>query len=206
MTPTELAIEENVCLSVGPRDLPTAAVVPTETESVFELIQGAADSIRELMSPCLTVHQLNDARFALMRAIRSSPSGECSQSDLARCLKQSEANVSTLLDRMRGDELVSREKSPFDRRRSVVRLSARGEALLSQAEIEYAARAQRLLSSFAVYEVPSFREQLRQVIAVCGAELDHSHAVPAVAGRIGDATNENENTSEGTEIRHAQAG
>lgn len=206
MTPEELSVPENVCLPVGPREVaPAAAEVPAE-ESVVALIQGAADSIRELMSPCLAVHHLNDARFTLMRAIRSSPSGECSQSDLARCLKQSEANVSTLLDRMRSDELVSREKSPFDRRRSVVRLSARGEELLTQAEREYSTRAQGLLRSFAVYEVQSFREQLRNVIAVCGAELDQCHAGNAVAGRIGEAAADVSNPSEGTEIRHAQAG
>ena len=204
MSPNETPVVENVCLPVGPREAP--AVVISETESVVELIQGAAETIRELMSPCLTVHHLNDARFTLMRAIRNSPSGECSQSDLARCLKQSEANVSTLLDRMRGDELVSREKSPFDRRRSVVRLSARGEELLRQAELEYAARAQGLLRSFAVYEIQSFRDQLRNFIAICGAELDQSHAGNAVAGRIGETANEATHSSEGTEIRHAQAG
>lgn len=210
MTPTEMpgleSIPENVYLTVGPREEAPAPTQVVEQETVVELIQGAAETIRELMSPCLTVHHLNDARFTLMRAIRNSPSGECSQSDLARCLKQSEANVSTLLDRMRGDQLVSREKSPFDRRRSVVRLSVRGEALLAQAEQEYAARAQGLLRSFAVYEIQAFRDQLRNFIAVCGAELDLAHAENAVAGRIGDTANAVANPSEGTEIRHAQAG
>ncbi len=207
MTPNQLPVSENVCLPVGPRDLPPVVTPGFDQESVVELLQGAADTIRELMSPCLTIHHLNDARFTLMRAIRNSPSGECSQSDLARCLKQSEANVSTLLDRMRGDQLVSREKSPFDRRRSVVRLSVRGEELLVQAEREYAARAQGILRSFAVYEIQSFRDQLRNFIAVCGAELDQALAGNAVAGRIGETSSEVlENPSEGTEIRHAQAG
>lgn len=205
MTPNELPVPENVCLPVGRLDLPEAIAANDDNVSVVELIQGAADTIRELMSPCLTVHHLNDARFTLMRAIRNSPSGECSQSELARCLKQSEANVSTLLDRMRGDGLVSREKSPFDRRRSVVRLSVRGEELLAHAEVEYAARAQGVLRSFAVYEVQSFRDQLRNIIAVCSAELEQGDA-NAVAGRIGDVTDSGSASSDGTETRHAQAG
>lgn len=206
MTPNEMPVAENVCLSVGPRVTPAVEISSEDQETVVELIQGAAESIRELMSPCLTTHHLNDARFTLMRAIRNSPSGECSQSDLARCLKQSEANVSTLLDRMRGDQLVSREKSPFDRRRSVVRLSARGEQLLAQAELEYTARAQGILRSFAVYEIQSFRQQLRNFIAVCGVELDQTLAAIAVAGRIGETAGDVTNPSDGTEIRHAQAG
>lgn len=205
MTADELPIPENVCLPVGPRDLPQEVATNHDDESVVELIQGAADSIREMMSPCLTVHHLNDARFTLMRAIRNSPSGECSQSELARCLKQSEANVSTLLDRMRGDGLVSREKSPFDRRRSVVRLSVKGEELLTHAEREYSARAQGVLRSFAVFEVQSFREQLRNIIAICSAELDQGDTNP-VAGRIGDVTSGDSTPTDGTETRHAQAG
>lgn len=206
MSTEEFQVSESVCLPVGPRDLPRAATPAPVCDSVVELIQEAADSIRELMSPCLTHHSLNDARFTIMRAIRSSPLGECSQSELARCLKQSEANVSTLLDRMRGDGLVSREKSPLDRRRSVVRLTERGEVLLAQAEREYASRAQDVLRCFAVYEIQAFREQLRNFIAVCETEFEHTEADRAVAGRIGDLVPAANSGSDDSETRHAQAG
>src|SRR6476661_3644518 len=105
METEDVLIPESICLPVGPITA-AAPTVSRADDSVVELLQVAADSIRELMAPCLTCHSLNDARFSLMRAIHGSPSGECSQSELARCLKQSEANVSTLLDRMRGDALV----------------------------------------------------------------------------------------------------
>ena len=206
MSTEDFQIAENVCLPVGPRDLHVAGDATSNCNSVVELIQEAADSIRELMSPCLSHHSLNDARFTIMRAIRSSPSGECSQSELARCLKQSEANVSTLLDRMRGDGLVSREKSPLDRRRSVVRLTERGESLLACAEQEYGSRAQEVLRCFAVYEIQSFRDQLRNFIAVCETEFDHADADRAVAGRIGDLVPASQADSDDSEIRHAQAG
>ena len=206
MSTEDFQISENVCLPVGPRDLPGVAIATPVCDSVVELIQEAADSIRELMAPCLTNHSLNDARFTIMRAIRSSPAGECSQSELARCLKQSEANVSTLLDRMRGDGLVSREKSPLDRRRSVVRLTERGEALLACAEREYAFRAQEVLRCFAVYEIQAFREQLSNFIAICETEFEHAEADRAVAGRIGDVLPVTATESDDSETRHAQAG
>ncbi len=206
MSTEEFQISESVCLPVGPRDLPRAVTPAPIGDSVVELIQEAADSIRELMSPCLTNHSLNDARFTIMRAIRSSPLGECSQSELARCLKQSEANVSTLLDRMRGDGLVSREKSPLDRRRSVVRLTERGEVLLAQAEREYTFRTQEVLRCFAVYEIQAFHDQLRNFIAVCETEFEHTEADRAVAGRIGDVAPATKSDSDDSETRHAQAG
>lgn len=204
MSTEEFHNAEAVCLPVGPRDLPRITTPVSCGDSVVELIQEAADSIRELMAPCLTHHSLNDARFTIMRAIRSSPCGECSQSELARCLKQSEANVSTLLDRMRGDGLVSREKSPLDRRRSVVRLTERGEELLSRAEQEYATRSQDVLRAFAIYEIQAFRDQLRNFISICESEFDQVDHGLAVAGRIGDIAPQSD--TEGTETRHAQAG
>jgi DNA-binding MarR family transcriptional regulator len=173
-------------------------------ESLIELVTEAADSVRELMTPCLTSHGLNDARFTIMRAIRGSKNGECSQSELARCLKQSEANVSTLLDRMRGDGLVSREKSPFDRRRSVVRLTEQGERQLTVTEQDYSARARGVLRAFDVFEIQSFRDQLSSFIAIWESELELVASSNAVAGRIGG--NVGESQSEGTETRHAQAG
>ena len=206
METEDLLIPESVCLPVGPGNSTPLPASESNGDSVVELLQVAADAIRELLAPCLTTHSLNDARFTIMRAIQCSPAGECSQSELARCLKQSEANVSTLLDRMRGDALVSREKSPLDRRRSIVRLTERGTVLLCQAEQEYATRSREVLRSFAVYEIQSFREQLRQFITVCETEMEHADAGHAVAGRIGVVDSDIPTNSEGTETRHAQAG
>lgn len=206
MSTEDFQVSENECLPVGLPDLPPTDPATPVVDSVVELIQEAADSIRELMTPCLTNHSLNDARFTIMRAICGSRAGECSQSELARCLKQSEANVSTLLDRMRGDGLVSREKSPLDRRRSVVRLTERGELLLAQAEREYAFRSQEVLRCFAVYEIQAFRDQLRHVIAICETELEHTEADRAVVGRIGELAPAITSESDDSETRHAQAG
>jgi DNA-binding MarR family transcriptional regulator len=182
----------------------TVSTNSSSFESLIELVTEAADSVRELMTPCLTAHGLNDARFTIMRAIRGSKNGECSQSELARCMKQSEANVSTLLDRMRGDGLVSREKSPFDRRRSVVRLTDKGEQQLTVTEQEYSTRAQGVLRAFDVFEIQSFREQLSSFIAIWETELELVAATNAVAGRIGG--NASDSHSAGTETRHAHAG
>jgi DNA-binding MarR family transcriptional regulator len=203
--------QEREILPVSGASSMLAGLSPTEGhsdcssfESLIELVTEAADSVRELMTPCLTAHGLNDARFTIMRAIRGSKNGECSQSELARCLKQSEANVSTLLDRMRGDGLVSREKSPFDRRRSVVRLTEQGERQLTVTEQDYSTRARGVLRAFDVFEIQSFREQLASFVAIWESELELVASNNAVAGRIGGSASDSQ--SEGTEIRHAQAG
>lgn len=195
---------ESVCLQVLSQTEVTPEVPTTGGESLLELVLKAADLARELISPCLTGHGLNDARFTIMRAIRNSASGECSQSELARRLDQSEANISTLLDRMRGDGLVTREKSPCDRRRSVVRITERGQDLLSRAERDYGTRAEEAFRAFDVFEIQAFRTQLESLTAVWDLELEQSETVSAVAGRIGEVSNDS--TSDNTVTRHAQAG
>lgn len=206
--PTDSGVSVTPCVETSteaPASVSEGPVTDTSGfETLIELVMEAADSVRELMTPCLTAHGLNDARFTIMRAIRGNKNGECSQSELARCLKQSEANVSTLLDRMRGDGLVSREKSPFDRRRSVVRLTEKGEQQLVLTEQDYMVRAQGVLRAFDVFEIQAFRDQLTSFIAIWETELEQTASTNAVAGRIGGSAGES--TSEGTETRHAQAG
>lgn len=157
-----------------------------ESRNLVELILAAADCLRELLSPQLNRHGVNDARFTVMRAISDSPSGECSQTELARRLKQSEANVSTLLERMRVDELVTREKSPLDRRRSVVRLTERGQWLLASAASDYVQRAGELLTGIAAEEAHVLARRFATLLAIWEQELSGAES-QAVAGKIGES-------------------
>ena len=73
---------------------------------------------------------LNEARYNVLEALRESDAG-CSQTELALKLLQSESNLSTLLERMTRDGLISRMRSDRDRRKSLVGLAEAGrEALL----------------------------------------------------------------------------
>ena len=195
---------ESVCIPVPTPVELVPPQQPSQSQSTLELVLKAADLARELISPCLTGHGLNDARFTIMRAIRNSVAGECSQSELARRLDQSEANISTLLDRMRGDGLVTREKSPCDRRRSVVRITERGQELLGRAERDYGTRAGEAFKAFDTFEIQAFQTQLESLTAVWELELEQTDTTSAVAGRIGELTKDE--TPENTVTRHAQAG
>lgn len=159
-----------------------------ESRNLIELILAASDCLRELLAPELIRHGVNDARFMVMRAICDSPAGECSQTELARSLKQSEANVSTLLERMRVDELVTREKSPLDRRRSVIRLTERGRWLLASAASDYIHRAGELLSGVAASEAQALSTSFSALLMLWEHELSHQGHPGAVAGKIGAAS------------------
>ena len=116
--------------------LPFVAVAPGSNQQAaidpLEAILEASDALRALLGPHLAEFGLNDARFSLLKAVSGGARGGCSQTYLARELHQSESNISTLLERMRRDGLISRQRSLTDRRKSTIRATTRGRELLDR--------------------------------------------------------------------------
>jgi DNA-binding MarR family transcriptional regulator len=82
-----------------------------------------------------TVHAgLNESRYNVLDALRRKPSGTSSQTELATHLLQSESNLSTLLDRMKNDGLISRARSERDRRVTRIGISTAGRDALTRAD------------------------------------------------------------------------
>ncbi|WP_197532208.1 MarR family winged helix-turn-helix transcriptional regulator [Symmachiella macrocystis] len=110
--------------------------------------------------------RLNDARFAVLQAIEEADPTGCSQKELARQLRNSESNISTLLDRMVTDGLVERRRSQSDRRKSLIRLSEKGAARLNQARDVYHRSAGDLLADWPLSQCRNLTDQLRQLHGV----------------------------------------
>lgn len=102
---------------------------------VGELLLRAGVCVESLLAEPTAATGLNEARFQVLAAIHRRGRDGCSQTELAGHLLQSESNLSTLLERMRLDGLVVRERSATDRRRSVIRLTECGAETLRQAVI-----------------------------------------------------------------------
>lgn len=108
----------------------------------------------------------------MLIALQQEMSGECSQADLAELLLQSESNLSTLLERMSGDGLITRIRSQTDRRRSLIRMTPLGIETLSLAERTRAATVVRLLRRFGSHEGRVLSDGLRQIVGDLEAALD----------------------------------
>ena len=80
-----------------------------------------------------------------MRTIQNAAESGCSQADLAEYLQQSESSISTLIDRMRSDNLLYRLPSTTDRRKKVLKLSDRGRELLGAIAACHEERMRNLL-------------------------------------------------------------
>lgn len=113
-------------------------IAPSATPAsggVAMLLARTANCLAALLQGPTATAGLNESRFNVLDALRRIPGGTCTQTELANRLLQSESNLSTLLERMRHDELISRVRSETDRRKSLIGLTRAGRDALARADL-----------------------------------------------------------------------
>jgi DNA-binding MarR family transcriptional regulator len=110
-----------------------ASVSPEATaEKVVERLQAAAQCLKSRLAEHFQKFDLNEVRYAVLNLVQTSAPHGCSQTDLADKLEQSESSISTLVERMRSDDLLYRLRSKIDRRKRVLILTERGQQVLQR--------------------------------------------------------------------------
>jgi DNA-binding MarR family transcriptional regulator len=104
-------------------------------EELGSLLSRTAICLAALLQGPTATAGLNESRYNVLDALRRIPAGVCTQSRLAAGLLQSESNLSTLLERMRHDGLISRARSETDRRKSSIGLTRGGREALDRADL-----------------------------------------------------------------------
>jgi len=102
--------------------------------SAGALLLRTAECLTALLQAPTVQAGLNESRYNVLDALRRKPFGTASQTELATYLLQSESNLSTLLDRMKRDGLISRARSESDRRVTRIGLSTAGRDALARAD------------------------------------------------------------------------
>lgn len=131
---------------------------------IVDNILKAAHRLRGLLTGHFSQFELSDIRFAVLRLLADSEPDGCTQADLATSLDQSESSISTLVKRMRKSELLYRLRSPFDRRKWVLKLTERGRGLLQSVECCHAERMCEILSGFDEREQEELAALMRKLI------------------------------------------
>jgi DNA-binding MarR family transcriptional regulator len=140
-------------------------------EIAAQVLRGA-DCLVAALADCTGESGLNESRYRVLLALHHWMNGECSQAELAAALLQSESNLSTLLERMSGDGLITRIRSQTDRRRSLIRMTPHGNESLLQAERIRAAALMQLLRNLCAEEGRSLSEGLRRLVSELEAALE----------------------------------
>ena len=130
--------------------------------------------VRLRFNEWLSDFDLNDGRHALLVALARAGEVGCSQADMADRLGQSESNISTLIERMERDGLVSRSRSDADRRKRVLRITATGLTMLSAVDSKRSLWAGRLLNGIPADDIPNLALLLQRL----GTSLDRTFAIP----------------------------
>jgi DNA-binding MarR family transcriptional regulator len=117
----------------GMADSPLAKVHLSQA-NIAALLIRIADCLTAILRGPTEEAGLNECRYKLLAALRQTCAGTSTQADLAYTLLQSESNLSTLLERMQQDGLISRVRSATDRRKTQIGLAASGSDALSRAD------------------------------------------------------------------------
>jgi len=148
--------------------------------SIGALLARTAACLAALLQGPTATAGLNESRYNVLDALRGMPGQTSTQTDLATRLLQSESNLSTLLDRMRSDGLISRTRSERDRRKSLIGLTTAGREALSRGDLVRAAATAKILKGLAGPLAAGLRQALQLLLERCELEL-------GISGRSGAA-------------------
>lgn len=158
----------------------TKPLAPVEGNVGEFLIRAGACLTALLQGPTATAG-LNESRYNVLDMLRRMPGGTSTQTELAARLLQSESNLSTLLERMRQDALISRERSEFDRRKSSISLTRAGRDALARADL---ARGRAMATVFKSLEEPEHAALRTSLLLL----LQHFEGQLGIAPRVSSVT------------------
>lgn len=144
--------------------------------SLAQLVVRAADCLRAIWHEPTAQAGLNETRFNVLELLRRAASGSCSQSEIAASLLQSESNLSTLLDRMHNDGLISRMRSKTDRRCVAIGLTPAGDEALARADRQRGRASAQALQALDEHEQATLRNGLQSLVR--GLERTVAEALP----------------------------
>ncbi len=143
---------------------------PLRTENTERAVTVVSSLLRvsQLLRSLTTAHYaefgLNDVRHSVLHTIRSFEPDGCSQAELAAALRQSESNICTLVDRMRTDGLLYRQRSKEDRRKRILLISERGRNLLQKVEACHGLRMHKLMQPLSAGQLKALDDALKRLL------------------------------------------
>ncbi len=97
---------------------------------ILRLVMLLGRRLGGLLEESLKTHNLNDTDFRILMCLVSQPDGVACPSDLCAFVAQSPANMTRVADALHERGLITRTASEHDRRRTMLRITPTGEALV----------------------------------------------------------------------------
>ena len=106
--------------------------LPLDDVLILRLILLLAHDFGRTLEHRIRPHGLGEAEFRVLTALFSQPDGIAHPSDLCARASQSPANLSRISDALVRHEWITRGACESDRRRMVLRITPKGEALVRE--------------------------------------------------------------------------
>ena len=167
---------------------------PIPAGELIDQIQKAAHVLKTRLSDHFHSFGLNEIRYTVIKMVQNAAPHGCSQTDLADALEQSESSISTLVERMRTDNLIYRLRSKLDRRKRVLILTERGQSILKQVEECHEERLEQMMYKFGPEQRAALNDLLKQLMthlvsrpSVPGQDAGHGLKAPHLSQSRADA-------------------
>jgi len=146
---------------------------------VFLNILHTGDIVSQSEAEFLAHHGLNQARLIVLVLLDGAENGSLRSSELAEHAKVSRATITGLLDTMEKAGLIARAADPHDRRAWNVKITPKGETLLSKVQPLLMQWSQGILSALSSTErsqlVKLLHKTQRAFMATRSASLNGAH-------------------------------
>lgn len=150
------------------RERPDLETMPM---GVIGRIQRAASALRPRLD---STHEesglLGDSFDVLASLRRSGPPYQLTPTELYREMMLTSGAMTNRIDRLEASGLVTRRPDPDDRRGTLVRLTAKGKAVIDSAATKHVANETRLLSALTAREQQQLTDVLRKLLLSLGDE------------------------------------
>ena len=100
-------------------------------EEAFLNIERTADLLMQRFLDLIRPHDLTPAQYNVLRILRGAGEGGLNCKDIGARLVTRDPDITRLLDRLERRRLISRDRSPEDRRFVTIRITSEGLDLLS---------------------------------------------------------------------------
>ncbi|WIE57430.1 MarR family transcriptional regulator [Curtobacterium sp. MCLR17_031] len=143
---------------------------PTPPQTLRTLVSWQAGRLATIGARLTSARMPLEARsdFAVLAVLDEN--GALSQAEIGRALGLDRNNVNGIVVRLEGDEAVTREPDPTDRRRNVVTITAAGRVRLAEIQVLADAVQDELLAALSTKERKDLIHLLDRVLSVHGVQ------------------------------------
>lgn len=132
-------------------------------------IQRAGAALRPLLDATHATSSLQGESFDVLASLRRSGAPyQLSPTQLYREMMLTSGAMTNRIDRLEQTGLVARRPDPNDRRGTLVRLTAKGKALIDAAASKHVANEEALLSGLSTRERQQLNDLLRKLLVSLG--------------------------------------